>query len=76
VIGDAADHQARADYPREERVRYEPAPAPAYTEVRVFRDYSYCPPPPPPVVVRRYEYRRYDDYGPRYAVRPYRDYRY
>src|SRR6476659_2958445 len=35
VIGDAADHQARADYPREERVRYEPAPAPAYTEVRV-----------------------------------------
>src|SRR4051812_24595905 len=75
VIGDAAGHQVRADYPHEEPVRYQPAPA--YTEVRVYRnDYSYCPPPPAPVVVRRYEYRHYDDCGPRYAVRTYRDYRY
>jgi hypothetical protein len=75
VIGDAADRRAREDYPRDQRPRYEPAPA--YTEVRVYRnDYSHCPPPPPPVVVRRYEYRRYDPYAPRYEVRAYRDYRY
>jgi hypothetical protein len=71
VIGDSMDRRAREDYHRYESRGYSepaPPPPPVYRAVRVYREDAYCP-PPPVVVVRRYDYRRHDDCGPRYGDR-------